>query len=61
MMGEVVLATKNKGKVEEFTSLLRGMFQKIIPLRDLDSAPDIIEDGSTFRENVLKKALKLLL
>ena len=56
MMGEVVLATKNKGKVEEFTSLLRGMFQKIIPLRDLDSAPDIIEDGSTFRENVLKKA-----
>lgn len=56
MMGEVVLATKNKGKAEEFTSLLMGVFQKIIPLRDLDSAPDIVEDGSTFRENVLKKA-----
>ncbi len=51
-----MLATKNKGKAEEFTSLLMGVFQKIIPLRDLDSAPDIVEDGSTFRENVLKKA-----
>ena len=51
-----MLATRNGGKIEEFTSLLRGVFQKIITLTDLDSAPDIVEDGNTFRENALKKA-----
>jgi len=56
MMGEVVLATKNRGKMEEFASLLRGVFQRIVPLTDLHSAPDIVEDGNTFRENALKKA-----
>jgi XTP/dITP diphosphohydrolase len=56
MMGEVVLATKNRGKIEEFTSLIGGVFQKITTLTDFDSAPHIIEDGNTFRENALKKA-----
>jgi XTP/dITP diphosphohydrolase len=56
MMGEIVLATKNRGKIEEFTSLLRGVFQKIMTLTDLDSAPNIVEDGNTYRENALKKA-----
>lgn len=51
-----MLATKNRGKIEEFISLLRGVFQKIMTLTDLDSAPDIVEDGNTFRENALKKA-----
>lgn len=56
MIREVVLATKNRGKIEEFTPLLSIVFQKIITLTDLDSVPDIVEDGSTFRENALKKA-----
>jgi XTP/dITP diphosphohydrolase len=56
MMGEVVLATKNRGKMEEFASLLRGVFQKIVPLTDLHSVPEVVEDGHTFEENALKKA-----
>jgi XTP/dITP diphosphohydrolase len=56
MMREVVLATKNRGKIEEFTSLLKGAFQKIITRKDLDSLPDVVEDRNTFRENALKKA-----
>jgi len=56
MIKEVVLATGNKGKVKEFTRLLEGVFGKIISLSDLDSPPEIIEDGLTFRDNALKKA-----
>ncbi len=56
MIREIVLATKNGGKIEELTFLLRGVFEKIITLRDLGSVPDIIEDGDTFTENALKKA-----
>lgn len=56
MMREVVLATKNRGKIEEFASLLKGMFQQIITLKDLDSLPDVVEDRNTFGENALKKA-----
>lgn len=55
-MEGVVLATKNRGKIEEFTYLLRGVFEKILTLNDLGSVPDIVEDGNTFRENALKKA-----
>jgi len=56
MMKEVVLATRNKGKIKEFADLLGQVFEKIISLRDLGSLPDIIEDGKTFKENALKKA-----
>ena len=56
MIKEVVLATANKGKVREFSGLLEGVFGKVISLSDLDSPPEVIEDGITFRENALKKA-----
>ncbi|MER3446699.1 MAG: non-canonical purine NTP pyrophosphatase, partial [Candidatus Dadabacteria bacterium] len=42
MMEGVVLATKNRGKIEEFTYLLRGVFEKILTLNDLGSVPDIV-------------------
>ncbi len=56
MIKEVVLATGNKGKIREFSNLLRGVFDNIVSLRDLESPPDVVEDGKTFRENALKKA-----
>jgi XTP/dITP diphosphohydrolase len=56
MIKEVVLATKNRGKIKELTTLLNHVFEKIISLIDLDSVPNIIEDGNTFKENALKKA-----
>ncbi|MEQ9618766.1 MAG: XTP/dITP diphosphatase [Deltaproteobacteria bacterium] len=55
-MKEVVLATRNSGKVREFSGLLQGIFAKVISLSDLDSPPEVTEDGATFRENALKKA-----
>lgn len=56
MINEVLLATRNEGKIREFTALLGSVFQRIISLEGLDSIPDIVEDGNTFRENALKKA-----
>jgi len=56
MIKEVVLATGNKGKVKEFSKLLEGVFGEIISLNDLDSPPEVIEDGLTFQDNALKKA-----
>lgn len=56
MIKEVVLATGNEGKIREFSRLLEGVFDKITSLRDLESPPEVVEDGATFRENALKKA-----
>lgn len=56
MINEIVLATGNKGKIREFSGLLEGVFGRIISLNDLESPPEVVEDGATFRENALKKA-----
>ncbi len=59
MIKEVVLATGNQGKVREFSKLLEGVFENVISLKELDSPPEVIEDGLTFRDNALKKAREL--
>ncbi|MBP9853412.1 MAG: XTP/dITP diphosphatase [Candidatus Omnitrophica bacterium] len=55
-MKELVVATKNKGKLREIKELLREFDLKITSLADYPNAPDIVEDGTTFRENALIKA-----
>lgn len=56
MIDEIVLATRNKGKVREFAGLLEGIVGNVISLDDLDSPPEVVEDADTFRGNALKKA-----
>ncbi len=53
---EVIVATRNKGKLREFRDALRGLGLRIYGLSDLPEAPEIEEDGKTFAENALKKA-----
>ena len=48
MIEEVVLATRNKGKVNEFADLLRDVIKRVISLDELDNPPEVIEDGETF-------------
>ena len=52
-MRPLVIATKNKGKVAEFKKLLGLAFD--CQLLD-GSIPDVVEDGSSYRENAVKKA-----
>lgn len=52
----IVIATGNKGKLAEFTAILKDRFDNILSLSDFDNIPKIEETGATFRENALIKA-----
>ena len=52
----LVIATKNRGKLREFRSILAGAYSNILCLCDFDDIPDIEETGLSFRENAFIKA-----
>ena len=56
MMTEMVLATGNKGKLAEFQRLLEGLDIQVHSMKEYPQIGDIVEDGTTFAENALKKA-----
>jgi XTP/dITP diphosphohydrolase len=56
---KLLLATRNKGKIEEFRRILDGIAAGKIDLLGLEQFPDlhdVDETGSTFEENALLKA-----
>lgn len=55
-MKELLVATKNAGKLREIRELLKDFDLKITSLADYPDAPEIVEDGTTFRANAVKKA-----
>lgn len=55
----VVIATTNRGKLEELRALLEGLPIEVRTLAEVGAGPDkltIVEDGATFEENAIKKA-----
>ena len=56
-MTELLVATKNKGKVREIADILIPTGIRVVSLLDLEKVPEIIEDGQTFRANAAKKAV----
>ena len=52
----LVLATRNKGKINELTELLSGFDITVKNLNDFGPIPPVIEDGKTFEDNAYKKA-----
>jgi XTP/dITP diphosphohydrolase len=56
-MMTIVLATRNKKKVEELTRMFSGYAIRFLTLDSFPSCPEVVEDGETFRENALKKAI----
>lgn len=56
MIRELVLATRNRHKVEELVALLSGMGITIRSLDKFPDAPDMVEDGLTCEANAVKKA-----
>ena len=53
MAHKLLLATRNKGKIEEFRRILDAIAPGEIELVGLDQFPDlhdVVEDGSTFEE-----------
>ena len=54
--GQIVLATRNPGKISEFRHLLGGFPIELKSLMDFGPIPEAAEDGETFEENAAKKA-----
>lgn len=53
----IVLATRNRKKVEEIKRIVAGTSISIQILDDFPNMPEVAEDGITFEANAIKKAL----
>jgi XTP/dITP diphosphohydrolase len=56
-MQKLLIATNNKGKVEEIKDLLKGISIELVTPHDIGIELHVEEDGSTYAENAEKKAL----
>ena len=56
---DIVLATRNKKKIEEMSRILGGMGINILTMDDFPSCPEVEEDMDTFEGNAVKKALAI--
>ncbi|MCX5698991.1 MAG: RdgB/HAM1 family non-canonical purine NTP pyrophosphatase [Candidatus Omnitrophica bacterium] len=55
----LVVATKNKKKLSEIKAILKGLDLKLLSLDAYKNVPPVVENGQTFQENAIKKAVKL--
>lgn len=55
----LLVATRNPGKLRELGALLGSEGIEVLGLADVPGAPDVEEDGATFRENAHRKASAL--
>jgi len=53
---ELVVATRNAGKLKEIRRLLESRGIRVRGLEEFPGVPDVVEDGETFAENAIKKA-----
>ena len=58
-MAELLVATTNQGKFAEVQAFLKSLPLTILSLKSLGRWPAVVEDGTTFTENALKKARAL--
>jgi XTP/dITP diphosphohydrolase len=56
MVKQLLVATRNPGKMDEVKSLLGGLNIFIYSLADLGISEEVVEDLPSFRENAIKKA-----
>ncbi|BCG60589.1 XTP/dITP diphosphatase [Paenibacillus sp. URB8-2] len=57
--GILIVATKNAGKVREFQHAFAPFGLTIQSMFDYPELPDVVEDGTTFAENALKKSRQI--
>lgn len=55
-MKQLLVATRNRGKIKEIRALLDGLVEEVLCATDLPDLPETVEDGATFSDNALKKA-----
>ena len=57
---KLLLATNNAHKAREIREILKDSYAEILTMREAGVELEVVEDGSTFRENALKKAEETL-
>ncbi len=55
---EIVLATRNKKKLQEMQRIFSGTDIRFLTLDSFPDCPEVVEDGKTFRANAVKKAVQ---
>ncbi len=56
-MKKLLIASNNKGKVQEIQELLKAMEIELVTPAEINLNLDVVEDGHTYAENAIKKAL----
>jgi XTP/dITP diphosphohydrolase len=56
---EIVLATRNKKKIEEIKRITAGLQITILSLDNFPDCPETVEDKDTFEGNAVKKAIEV--
>ncbi len=54
-MKQLLIATSNQHKIEEFKQMLQPLGYEVLSLLDIQETFNIVEDGTTFEENALIK------
>jgi len=54
---ELVIATRNKKKIEEIRRVIGDIPVSILTIDDFPGCPEVEEEGVTFQENAMKKAM----
>lgn len=57
---KIIFATKNQGKVREIKQILADMPCEVVSLKDEGIDAEVVEDGKTFEENAVKKAVEIM-
>ncbi|MCX6714922.1 MAG: RdgB/HAM1 family non-canonical purine NTP pyrophosphatase [Candidatus Uhrbacteria bacterium] len=55
----LIFATHNSGKLAEMRSILAGLLYEIESAREAGVMDEVVEDGLTFADNALKKAVEV--
>lgn len=58
-MRKLIIASNNAHKVKEIKAILKEYNLEVISLKEAGIDIDVVEDGSTFMENALKKASEI--
>lgn len=56
---EIVVATRNRKKLEEIGRITGGFGISLKTLDEFPGSPEVVEDGETFKHNALKKAREI--
>ncbi|HOU21629.1 MAG TPA: non-canonical purine NTP pyrophosphatase, partial [Kiritimatiellia bacterium] len=56
---KLVIATRNRHKLDEIRAIFHQPALEIVSAFDFPEIPDVVEDGTTFEANAVKKAVTL--